>query len=182
MSPVLAIKKSVDILDETALVDAIVEASDAAAEAAQTIAAARATLDEKAKEFRKLQSYMGNYVGALKVRGTNRSVMYTFANACSSTSVVQEAAMKADLGEDVFSQLFERVTATSLKPGALEQVKMLLGDKFNDLVEVVETIKPKSEFRQNVHALRHTLSFDQARKIDEVEQRFCNKPAMKVNG
>src|SRR5690606_7173509 len=100
----------------------------------------------------------------------------SFPNRYTSTSVAAEPQMRADLG-DHFDRLFTRQQTTKLRDGAMDEIKALLGDKFDALMETVETVVPKPEFRQNVHDLRAKVDGQTAAKLDEYEVAFCCKPS-----
>lgn len=179
MTTAKAIKRSLDIHHHVELVDKIVAATDAINLAETAIAEAREVLDPEVTALRREASYGGVLVSQLHVRGSNRSLSYEFKNQYTTTSTVAEAKMKEKLGP-LYDQLFTRKTTVKVKDGALEQIEALLGDRFKDLFETVETITPKPEFRQAVHQLRQQLPVDTVKQLDEYEVAFCCKPAMKV--
>lgn len=176
-----AVKRTIDVHDEVDLADTIVTATDSIALAQATIADARVVLEAKAADLRREASYGGVLVSTIHVRGSNRSLSFDFRNQVTQTSTVNESRMREDLGP-LFEQLFTRNKTVKMKEGALDQVRALLGDRFNDLFETVETVGPRPEFRETIHALRQQVDVDTASKLDNYEAGFCAKPALKVMG
>jgi hypothetical protein len=183
MKPAAAKKHSLDLHDSVDLVDTIVSNTDRLTAIQADIAEARAVLDEQVSSMRRLASYSGVLIGTVNVRGSNRSVSYTFSNHLTRTSVTAEDKIRADLGEH-YETLFTREKTVKVREGAMDTLRELLGDRFNDLCEVTETIVPKPEFRQNVHEIRQTLdpTSPVREKLDTYEVSFTAKPSMKVGG
>ncbi len=173
--------KALDVHDQVPLVDSLIDAAEAIQQAQEAYDITKVMLEEKAKDIRRQTSYAGVLISTVHLRGTNRSVGFEFKNAYSSTSVSQEAPLREALGGEIFDHLFTRTRKTVLKPGALEQVKALMGDKFTDLFDVEENIVPGPEFRQKIHELRLSVPLGKAVALDKVEEQFTHRPSCKVN-
>ena len=175
------IKRSLDFHSETELVDSIINNTDRVNELTADIAEVRGILDEQVSAMRRIASYNGVLISTVNARGTNRSVTYTFGTHVTRTAVTAEDKIREDLGEH-YDVLFTREKTVKVREGAMDRLRELLGDKFNDLCEVVENIVPKPEFRQNIHEIRQNLDpvSGMREKVDNYEVSFTAKPSMKV--
>lgn len=173
-------KKTIDFVDNKALVDELVSALDAQTAAETRVKEARKALDEQVRQLRFESERHGVFVTSITARGSNRSGSYQFKNSFKSVNSLEKSNLVAKLGPEAFEELFSEVTELKLRKNLTEsQIRVALGDKFDLVFETSPLVKPKKDFLARKFQLIQENP-DLHDVCNDVEVDFSHKPQFKA--
>jgi hypothetical protein len=80
---------------------------------------------------------------------------------------------------DKFAIMFTEVESVSLREEKREDLKTLLGPRYNDFFNIQKTIAPSKEFAYNYFMVRKSLDANQTETVKKVVETCRYTPAIK---
>jgi len=119
-----------------------------------------------------------NFVKTINVSGTSLKIQIQFRDAYSKMEASMEQPLTQIFG-DKYPIMFKKETNYSLRDGKIDELKKLLGDRFDAFFDTDTSIKPTENFQQTFFTLRKTFKPEQLEVIDKVKAATMSKPAVK---
>lgn len=137
-----------------------------------------------AKSFRMKAEIDGTFHKSVDVVcEAGKPIKVVFGDSYRDLDVKHEPVLQEALGKR-YGEFFGRFVSLKARDGVtLEQVKTILGDKFDAFVglcQVDEFIAPTANFMENRAGIRPTLSAEMNEKVDNVIAQVQNAPTIRT--
>jgi len=119
-----------------------------------------------------------NFVKTVNVAGTNLKIQIQFRDAYSKMDMGMKAPLTQIFG-DKFPIMFTEETNYNLRDGKINELKAVLGDRFDTFFDTDSSIKPTKDFQQTFFTLRKSFKPDQLAVVEKVKTATQSKPAVK---
>jgi hypothetical protein len=118
------------------------------------------------------------FVKTVDVTGSALKLQIQFRDAYSKLDIKMRQPLLSVFG-DKYPLMFAESTFYSLREGKIEELKTLLGDKFDAFFDTDQSIKPTKEFQATFFALRKTFKPEQLAVVEKVKAAAQSSPAVK---
>ena len=162
-----------------ALVDKCIEMSQQIENLETELKIHEAMLIEKAVDEKKSAADDDKFVKTVDITGSSLKIQVQFRDAYSAMDASMEDPLKKIFGETQYKALFTTVTTSTIRDGKLDDLKELLGDKFDVYFNTSTTLKPAENFQQTFFTMRNSFKPEQKEVIEKVKAATQSKPAMK---
>jgi hypothetical protein len=119
-----------------------------------------------------------NFVKTVNVAGTNAKIQIQFRDAYSKMDMGMKAPLVQIFG-DKYPIMFAEDAVYNLRDGKIDELKSILGDRFDAFFDTDKSLKPTKDFQQTFFTLRKTFKPDQLAVIEKVKAATQQKPAVK---
>lgn len=118
------------------------------------------------------------FVKTVDVTGSLLKLQIQFRDAYSKLDISMRTPLMAVFG-DKYPLMFAESTFYSLREGKIEELKTLLGDKFDAFFDTDSSIKPTKDFQATFFTLRKTFKPEQLAVVEKVKAAAQSSPAVK---
>jgi hypothetical protein len=118
------------------------------------------------------------FVKTVDIMGTALKMQVQFRDSYSSLDVAMEPALK-EIFTDKYPTLFAKNTGFSLRSEKLEELKTLLGDKFEIFFNKSESLQLADNFQATFFGMRKSFKPEQEAVIEKIKAAIQSKPAIK---
>jgi hypothetical protein len=117
------------------------------------------------------------FVKTVDVSGSVLKLQIQFRDAYSKLDFSMRAPLQQVFG-DKYPLMFAESTFYTLREGKIEELKTLLGEKFDAFFDTDQSIKPTKEFQATFFALRKSLKPEQLAVVEKVKAAAQSSPAV----
>lgn len=120
----------------------------------------------------------GDFVKTVNIAGTSERIQIQFRDAYSKMDASMETPLKSIFG-DKYPIMFDKSIVHSVRPEKLDELKQVLGDRFEIFFNTDTSIKPTKDFQYNHFMLKKSLKPEQTATVQKVLDACQSSPAVK---